>query len=143
MTCDPMLSRFCFTQQTPPPLDVDLDVDIVERIGYLLTACEALSQQQRLKKALNPRSKRGVHMSNQYSKEQKAAIYGPAATHAEYSEGDSITFVDPATGKEHSGDVLYAAAPTQAGKLQYFVDCGDGFPYVVQSGDIKAEVSHE
>lgn len=82
-------------------------------------------------------------MSNQYSKEQKAAIYGPAAQHSEYHEGDHLTFVDPTTGIEHSGDVLYAAAPTQAGKLQYVVDCGDGFPYVVQSGDIKAEVRHE
>lgn len=61
---------------------------------------------------------------------------------SEWKENDPISFIDPASGLTMQGTVIHSIAPIeQVGRvhpLLYVVDCGDGFPHVITSGDITA-----
>jgi hypothetical protein len=74
---------------------------------------------------------------------QNAAIYGPAAAHAEHQPGQQITFIDPESGEEGAGILLYVRAPGTTHKggpshpTVYMVDDGRGFPRALYASDIR------
>lgn len=73
--------------------------------------------------------------------EQKRGIFGPEAQ-TPYKQGDTIQFIDPTTGQERAGELLYTTAPrisTGTGTIhqtQFWLDCGDGFPTCILESDI-------
>lgn len=65
-------------------------------------------------------------------------IFGESGR-GDYSPGDRITFREGA--KEYTGEVIHctAAGETVTGRhlpTSYEVDCNDGFPHIVTSGQI-------
>ncbi len=74
---------------------------------------------------------------------QEAAIYGPAARHAEHQPGQPINFIDPESGRPGTGTLLYVRAPgaTHEGGSEhptvYIVDDGHGFPRALYASDMK------
>ncbi len=81
--------------------------------------------------------------AKQTDQAQQAALYGPAASHAEHQPGQAITFTDPENGQPGAGTLLYVRAPgaTFPGGLEhptvYIVDDGHGFPRALYASDMK------
>lgn len=81
--------------------------------------------------------------TDQGQAQQNAAIYGPAASHAEHQPGQQVTFTDPEDGQPSTGTLLYVRAPgaTHEGGPEYptvyIVDDGHGFPRALYASDMK------
>ena len=79
--------------------------------------------------------------------EELEALYGPAATHSEYSIGQTVCY-HRTPGDVHQGEILYVCAPapvlmrdgrTVNAPLSYVVDAGEGMPDIIYSNDIIPE----